>query len=70
MDNIYLVNARIGISGGLISHFDSEERGLLERGLNRDGGLIELLRYPKKTLMSQKSGKTFSFLKIYVHYKK
>ena len=47
------VNSRICLSGGglikrrLISSFDSDGRGLLERwlnregGLNRDGGLIE-----------------------------
>ena len=50
MNGKYLVNSRIlykgGLKreGGLISNFDSQGRGLLERGFNREGGLIELLR--------------------------
>ena len=34
----------ICVGGGLFKNFGSEGRGLLERGLNREGGLIEHLR--------------------------
>ena len=54
----YLVNYRtlhtwggLKREGELISNFDEEGRGLLERGFNREGGLIEVLRYKNIPMM-------------------